>query len=166
MSFLNGAHLNPRGRLSKLFRRYCQTRAASPSNTGASSVEASPPLSSLVLSELGVNHLNKEQLSQALANCWTSLDIHSTNGGSINVCDVLKLCRGTYTLASYPGFLRDRGGERAWYTWAASTGKRTCAHTVCTRPYLLPCLSKGLGTRLIVHSILLYILIKGGLLYI
>ena len=96
ISFLNGAHLNPRGQLSKLFRRYYQTRTASPPNTGAVSVEASPSLSSLVLSELGVNHLNKEQLSQALANCWTSLDSHSVNSGTITVCDVLKQCRGTY----------------------------------------------------------------------
>ena len=96
VSFLNGAHLNPRGQLSKLFRRYYQTRSASSSpNAGVSSVEASPPLTSLVLSELGVNELNQKQLSQALANCWTSLDSHSINSGTITVCDILKLCRGT-----------------------------------------------------------------------
>ena len=96
VSFLNGAHLNPRGHLSKLFKRYYQARTTSPPSTGASSVEPSPSLSSLVLSELGVNHLNKEQLGQALANCWTSLDRHSTSSGTITVCDVLKLCRGTF----------------------------------------------------------------------
>lgn len=95
VSFLNGAHFNPRGQLSKLFKRYYQTRTTTPPSTGANSVEPSPSLSSLVLSELGVNHLNKEQLSQALTNCWTSLDSHSTSSGTITVCDVLKLCRGT-----------------------------------------------------------------------
>ena len=71
-------------------------------------------------------------------------------------------------LASYPGPLR--GGERAWYELYAHelsvhfsvnvnrhvdsihefqvfAGKKAHAHTVSTRPFLLP--PKGLGTRLV-----------------
>ena len=93
LSFLNGAHLNPRGQLGSLFRRYYQTLTATPSNTKTNTVESSPSLSSLVLSELGVNHLNEGQLNQALTNSWTSLDSCSV-GGTIKITDVLKQCRG------------------------------------------------------------------------
>lgn len=100
VSFLNGAHLNPRGQLSNLFRRYHQTLSStSTTSRGCSTQVHTPSLSSLVLSEIGVSHLNEEQLGQALSNMWTSLDSHSV-GNSITVSDVLKQCRGTYTVIS------------------------------------------------------------------
>ena len=94
VSFLNGAHLNPRGQLSSLFRRYHQTlsTASSTISDGGSS-QPTPSISSIVLAELGVDKLTNEQLSQALANSWTSLNIDAV-GSSITVNDILKQCRG------------------------------------------------------------------------
>lgn len=94
VSFLNGAHLNPRGQLSSLFRRYHQTLAtASSTISDGGSSQPTPSISSIVLSELGVDKLTNEQLSQALANSWTSLNIHAV-GGSVTVNDVIKQCKG------------------------------------------------------------------------
>lgn len=96
VSFLNGAHLNPRGQLSNLFRRYHQTLStvSSTISDGGSS-QPTPSVSSVVLSKLGIDKLTNEQLSQALANSWTSLNIHAV-GANITVNDVLKQCRGKW----------------------------------------------------------------------
>ena len=94
VSFLNGAHLNPRGQLSNLFRRYHQTLSTVSSTVSdGGPLQSTPSISSIILSELGVDKLDNEQLSQALANSWTSLDVRAVGGG-ITVNDVLKQCRG------------------------------------------------------------------------
>ena len=99
VSFLNGAHLNPRGHLSNLFRRWHQTLSSTSTmaSSGATAGQSSPSLSSLVLSELGVDRLDKDELSRALSNTWTSLDSQSVGGASITVSDVLKQCRSEFT---------------------------------------------------------------------
>ena len=97
VSFLNGAHLNPHGHLSNLFRRCHQTLASASSNTisGGSPRPSSPSLPSIVLSELGVSDLSNEQLKRALSNSWTSLDSHAV-GDPVTVCDVIKQCQCMY----------------------------------------------------------------------
>ena len=102
VSFLNGAHLNPRGHLSNLFRRWHQTLSsasttAASRSSGATAGQSSPSLPSHVLSELGVDRLDKQEVSRALSNTWTSLDCQSVGEASITVSDVLKQCRSEFT---------------------------------------------------------------------
>ena len=93
VSFLNGAHLNPRGQLGNLFRRWHRSLSSTTPATGVTSGQSSPSLPSLILSELGVDQSNRAEMSQALSNPWTLLD---SCRSSITVSDVLKQCKSEY----------------------------------------------------------------------
>ena len=92
LDFLSGAHFNTPGHLRNLYKCCYQTLTATPFSSRATNSVDPYSSASVVLAELGVNHLNEKQFSQALANCWTSLDKH-VFGGAMTVCDILVQCR-------------------------------------------------------------------------
>ncbi|XP_064397881.1 uncharacterized protein LOC135344579 [Halichondria panicea] len=66
VSVLNGAHLNPAGRLGSFFRRYHHVVAT------ATETDDSAPLSSALLSELGIRGLNSVQWRRAMEGVLTT----------------------------------------------------------------------------------------------